>query len=172
MKPPRFLRPLTDEERRQWEADRRTADACRVRRAQIVLASAQRLSPTPMAPVVSCSVQTVRNILQALHTQGVEGLAKPSTRPKTAAPVLDAAKGASLQHLLPPSPRLSGKPTGVGTLGLAAAMGHEQGVTERVRSEASIRRALQRRHTPGKRATHWIPSPAPPSTRKKSGAIA
>ena len=41
MKPPLFIRPLTDDERRQLEADRRTADAFRVRRAQIVLASAQ-----------------------------------------------------------------------------------------------------------------------------------
>lgn len=62
MKPPHFIRPLTDGERRHLEADRRTADACRVRRAQIVLASAQRLSPEPIAQVVGCSVQTVRNV--------------------------------------------------------------------------------------------------------------
>ena len=29
MKPPLFIRPLTDDERRQLEADRRTADAFR-----------------------------------------------------------------------------------------------------------------------------------------------
>src|SRR5262247_479139 len=104
MKPPMFIRPLTDDERRQLEADRRTADAFRVRRAQIVLASAQRLSPKPIAQLVGCTVQTV---LHAFNTQGVEGLEKQSNRPKTAAPVLDAAKCERLQHLLHQSPRLS-----------------------------------------------------------------
>src|SRR4029450_12030911 len=41
MKPPIFSRPLTNDERLQLEAVRRTADAFRVRRAQIVLASAR-----------------------------------------------------------------------------------------------------------------------------------
>jgi hypothetical protein len=52
MKPPLFIRPLTDDERMQLEAARRTADACRVRRAQIVLARARRLSPKPIAQLV------------------------------------------------------------------------------------------------------------------------
>jgi transposase len=172
MKPPLFIRPLTDDERRQLEADRRTADACRVRRAQIVLASAQRLSPKPIAQVVGCAVQTVRNVIHAFNTQGVEGLAKQSTRPKTAAPVLDAAKCDRLQHILHQSPRLYGKPTGVWTLGLAAEVCYEQGVTERLMSDETIRRALQRLETNWKRAKHWITSPDPHYARKKSGAIA
>ena len=45
------------------EADRRLADACRVRRAPIVLASARRLSPQPMAPLLRYAVQTVCNVL-------------------------------------------------------------------------------------------------------------
>ncbi len=74
MKPPLFIRPLTDDERMQLEADRRTADAFRVRRAQIVLASARRLSPKPIAQLVGCSVQTVRNVIHAFNTQGRGGL--------------------------------------------------------------------------------------------------
>ena len=58
MKPPLFIRPITDDERMPLEADRRTADAFRVRRAQIVLASARGLSPKPIAQLVGCSVQT------------------------------------------------------------------------------------------------------------------
>src|SRR5499425_3555295 len=97
MKPPIFIRSLTDEERIQLEADRRTADAFRVRRAQIVLASARRRLPKPIAQLVGCSVQTVRNVLHALHEQGVEGLEKQSNRPKTAKPVLDATACDRLQ---------------------------------------------------------------------------
>jgi transposase len=171
MKPPLFIRPLTAEERRQLEADRRTTDAFRVRRAQIVLASAQRLSPKPIAQLVGCSVQTVRNVIRVFNTKGVEGLAKQSNRPKTVEPVLDAAKCARLQHILHQSPRLYGKPTGVWTLALAAAVCYEQGVTERLMSDETIRRALQRLRTNWKRAKHWITSPDPHYARKKSGVI-
>jgi transposase len=115
-----FIRPLTHDERLQLEAARRTADAFRVRRAQIVLASARRLSPKPIAQLVGCSVQTVRNVLHAFHTRGVEGLEKQSNRPKTVKPVLDATAYDRLQHLLHQSPRLYSKPTGVWPLGLAA----------------------------------------------------
>ena len=100
MKPPIFIRPLTDDERRQFEADRRTADAFRVRRAQIVLASAQRVAPKPMAQLVGCSVQTVRNVIHAFDMQGVEGLARQSNRPKTMTPLLDAPNCERLQRPL------------------------------------------------------------------------
>ena|SRR5215470_1009787 len=172
MKPPLFIRPLTDDERRQLEVDRRTADAFRVRRAQIVLASARRLSPKPIAQMLGCTVQTVRNVIHAFNTRGVEGLEKQSTRPKTVEPVLDAAKCERLQHLLHQSPRLYGKPTGVWTLALAAEVCSEQGVTERLMSDETIRRALQRLKTNWKRAKHWITSPDPHYARKKSGGIA
>jgi transposase len=171
MKPPIFIRPLTDDERLQLETERRTADAFRVRRAQIVLASARRLSPKPIAQLVGCSVQTVRNVIHAFNTQGVKGLAKQSNRPKTAKPVLDATACDRLQHLLHQSPRLYGKPTGVWTLGLAAEACYEQGITERLLSDESIRRALQRLDTNWKRAKHWITSPDPHYARKKSGVI-
>jgi transposase len=167
-----FIRPLTDDERLQLEAERRMADAFRVRRAQIVLASARRLSPQPIAQLVGCSVQTVRNVIHAFNTQGVEGLAKQSTRPKTVKPVLDATACDRLQHILHQSPRLYGKPTGVWTLALAADVCSEQGVTECRMSDETIRRALKRLETNWKRAKHWITSPDPHYARKKSGGIA
>jgi len=167
MKPPLFIRPLTDDEHRQLEADRRTADAFRVRRAHIVLTSAQRLSPKPIAQLVGCAVQTVRNVIHAFNTRGVEGLEKQSTRPKTVEPVLDAATCERLQHILHQSPRLYGKPTGVWTLALAAEVCYEQGVTARLMSDETIRRALQRLQSNGKRAKHWSTSPEPHYARKK-----
>ena len=166
-----FIRPLTDTERLQLEADRRTADAFRVRRAQIVLASARRLSPQPIAQLVGCAVQTVRNVLHTFHTRGMEGLEKQSNRPKTVAPVLDTASCDRLQHILHQSPRLYGKPTGVWTLALAADVCYEQGVTAHRLSDETIRRALQRLQTNWKRAKHWITSPDPHYAREKSGAI-
>ena len=88
--------------------------------AQIVLASARRMLPKPIAQLVGCSVQTVRNVLHAFNAPGVEGLERQSNRPKTVAPVLDAGTCERLQHILHQSPRLYGKPTGVWTLAFAA----------------------------------------------------
>jgi hypothetical protein len=86
--------------------------------------------------------------------------------------MLDAARCERLQHILHQSPRLYGKPTGIGTLALAAEVCSEQGVTERLVSDETIRRARTRLKTNWKRAKHWITSPDPYYARKKSGAIA
>jgi hypothetical protein len=102
----------------------------------------------------------------------VEGLAKQSNRPKTVVPVLDTARCERLQHILPQSPRLYAKPTGVWTLALAAEVCYAQGITECLGSDASIRRALKRLGTNWKRAKHWLPSPDPYYARNKRGATA
>ena len=93
---------------------------------------------------MGCSVQTVRNVIHAFNTKGMEDLRKQSNRPKTVEPTLDAANCERLQPILHQSPRLYGKPTGVWTLALAAEVCYEQGVTERLLSDETIRRALQR----------------------------
>ena len=79
--------------------------------------------------------------------------------------------GDRLQHLLHQSPRTYDKPTRIWTLTLAAAVCYEQGVTERLRSDETIRRALQRLQTDWKRAKHWITCPDPHYARRKSVAI-
>ena len=172
MKPPLYVRTITDEERRQLEAERRVSDAFRVRRAQIILASARGLSPKPLAQLVGCAVQTARNVIHTFNAHGLACVPKQSTRPKSATPILDAANCERLQHMLHQSPRTYNKPTGVWTLALAAQVCHEQGMTERRLSEESIRRALQSLRTNWKRAKHWITSPDPQYARKKSGVIA
>ena len=172
MKPPLYVRPLTDEERTQLEAERRGADAFRVRRAQLVLASARGLSAKPIAQLVGCAVQTVRNVIHAFSAQGLACVPKQSTRPKSAEATLGAGHCERLQHILHQSPRTYGKPTGVWTLALAAQVCQEQGVTERGLSDETIRRALKRLGANWKRAKHWITSPDPHYARKKSGVIA
>jgi transposase len=136
-----------------------------------VLASARGLSPQPLAPLVGCCVQTVRNGLHAFNTTGLACLAKQSTRPKRAVPTCTALKGEPLQPILPQSPRPSGKPTGLWPLALAAQVCQEPGVTARCLREESIRRAVHRLRTNWKRAKHWITRPEPHDARQKSGVI-
>jgi hypothetical protein len=125
-----------------------------------------------MAPLVGRAVQTVRQVIQAFHEPGGEGLARPSHRPQTVTPGLDPGQGERLQPLLPPAPRLSGKPTGVWTRAWAADVCDAQGVTERLGRAETMRRALKRLETQWKRAKHGSTSPEPPYGRKKSGALA
>ena len=171
MKAPIYGRPLTSEERTQLNIERRSANAFRVRRAQIVLASAGEHSPRPIAPLVGCSVQTVRNVIHAFTTTGQDCRIKQSNRPKKAQPTLDATNRERLQHILHQSPRTFGKPTGRWTLALAAQVCWEQGVSQRCLSAETIRRALKRLGTTWKRAKDWITSPDPHYARKKSGVI-
>jgi hypothetical protein len=60
----------------------------------------------------------------------------------------------------------------VWTLALAAQVCYAQGITERLVSDETIRRALKRLKSNWKRAKHWITSPDPHYARKKSGVIA
>ena len=57
-------------------------------------------------------------------------------------------------------------------MALAAEVCYAQGVTERLVSDETIRRALKRLETNWKRAKHWITSPDAHYARKKSGGIA
>jgi transposase len=167
MKAPLFVRALTDAERQQLEAQLRSSDAFSVRRAQILLQSARGQTAKPIAENLGCSTQTVRNVLRAFHTEGLNCLNKQSNRPKSTKPTLDEDKGEQLQHLLHQSPRIFDKPTSVWTLALAAQVCCEQGLTSQVLSDETLRRALKRLNTNWKRAKHWISSPDPQYARKK-----
>jgi transposase len=169
MEPPIFVRPLTDPEQQALQTALRSADAFALRRAQILLASARGLTPKPIASQVGCSVQTVRNTLQAFEQEGIACLKKQSNRPKSAQPQLDASKCQHLKHLLHQSPRTFGKDTSLWTLALAAEVACEQGLTEQTVSIETIRRALSRLKVGWKRAKHWISSPDPQYALKKSG---
>lgn len=172
MKPPLYIRPLTNTEHRALIVERRGSHAFHVRRAQILLASARGQSARPIAQQVGCSVQTVRNVIRAFNTGGLACLSKQSNRPKSVQPTLDEAKREHLRHLLHQSPRTFGKPTGLWTLALAAQVCHEQGLTGRLMSDETMRRAIKRLGANWKRAKHWITSPDPQYTRKKKRAIA
>lgn len=172
METPLSVRALTCEEQQHLQTYLRASDAFALRRAQIILASARGLSPKPICQQVGCSVQTVRNVIHAFNQHGVDCLSKQSNRPKSAHPVLDESKCERLKHLLHQSPRTFGKKTSVWTLALVAEVAQEQGLSEHTLSDETIRRALQRLQVGWKRAKHWISSPDPQYTLKKSGVTA
>jgi transposase len=172
MRPPIFVRELTDDERTQVEAGLRSSDAFVLRRCQIVLASARGERAPAIARHLGCDDQTVREAIQAFNVRGVAALRRGSHRPKIIRAAFDAAGAERLRALLHQSPRTFGKPTSIWTLELAAEVSFAEGITADLVSGETIRQAILRLGVRWKRAKQWITSPDPEYARKKVRAIA
>lgn len=170
MKPPLFIRELSDAERRALQAGLRSREAFTLRRAQILLASADGRHASAIAAHVGCAVGTVHNTLHAFGKEGTGCLAEKKRGPKDARPVLDAAKADPLKALLHQSPRRFGKARSTGTLDLLADVSFERGLTPRRLSHEAVRQAVKRLGHGWKRAKTWITSPDPAYARKKKPA--
>jgi transposase len=161
MDPPLFVRPLSAEEHQALRSGLRSPSAFTLRRSQILLASAEGLTPSAIRARLGCATQTARNAIAAFQAEGLACLEPKSHRPKSVRPALDAPAAERLRALLHRSPRDFGKPTSLWTLDLAAEVAGAEGLTPRVMSRESIRRSLQRLGVGWKRAKTWITSPDP-----------
>jgi transposase len=170
MKPPLFVRPLTDPQRAALRAGLRSKDAFTLRRCQILLASADGLRPAQIAERFGCASQSARNAIRAFAAEGTDCLKEKSHRPKSVQPEMDDAACGRLRALLHRSPRDFGKPTGLWTLALAAEVALAEGITARPVSDETIRQAIKRLGVGWKRAKTWITSPDPAYVRKKRRA--
>ncbi len=173
MRPPTFVRPLTEAEQERLEASLRSTDLYVVRRCQILLASARGEWVPRIAEMLGCNDQTVRNVLREFERAGLDAcLTRGSSRPHTIHAKVDAAAGEQLRALLHQSPRTFGQPTSVWTMELAAEVSFAEGIiTARVSGE-TIRQAILRLGVRWRRAKQWITSPDPEYARKKVGATA
>jgi transposase len=167
MKPPLFVRPLTDEERAILRAGLRSPDAFTLRRCQILLASADGLRPAQIAERLGCASQSARNAIRAFHAEGLDCLHAKSHRPVSVRPEIDEVGCERLRALLHRSPRDFGKPTSLWTLASAAEVAFAEGITTRLVSDETIRQSLIRLGVGWKRAKTWITSPDPAYLRKK-----
>ena len=170
MKPPRFVRPLTDAERQALEAGLRSSDAFVLRRCQILLASARGVRAPAIARSLGCDGHTVHDALTAFEARGLACLARGSSRPHTIHAAFPAARAEALRALLHQSPRTFEKPTSLWTLDLAAAVSFEEGLTPTRVTGETIRATLVRLGVTWQRAKAWITSPDPEYARKKDAA--
>ena len=162
-----FVRPLTPEERQALRRGLRSADAFTLRRAQVLLASADGKGPAEVGRIVGCTAQAVRNAIRAFEADGLACLAARSHARKDPGRVWDRTRDEDLKDLLHRRPREFGKPTSLWTLGLLAEVCHEKGWTPRMLSAEAIRQALKRLAVGWRRAKHWITSPDPQYAKKK-----
>jgi transposase len=171
MKAPHFIRPLTEDERRQVQAGLRSSDAFVLRRCQILLASDRGERAGTIAKQLGCHKQTVLTVLHGFNADGLAVLEEGSSRPHRLRTTFCEEALEGLQDLLHHSPRNFGKPTSLWSLELVAQVSFEQGLTSRLVSDESVRRALKRLGTNWKRAKDWITSPDPQYLLKKTLVI-
>ena len=173
MRPPLVVRALTDEERTTLRTGLRSSDGVRVRRCQMVLASARGVRAPQIAVLVGGDEKTVRPLLQRFHRLGLKAVPRGSSRPHQPPPRAFAGERAEqVRALLHRRPRDFGHPTSVWTLDLAAAVRFAQGLTDHLVSGEAIRQTLLRLGVGWKRAKHWITSPDPGYARKKGSVTA
>jgi transposase len=167
MKPPIFVRSLTDQERRQLQTGLRSREAFTLRRCQIVLLSSTGQKPSEIATTVGCAVQSVRNAIKAFNERGLASLRERAHRTKTSKLIFTADRREQLRALLHQSPRQFGQPVSTWSLNLAAEVCFAQGITPHLVSDETIRDALKRLKVNWRRAKDWISSPDPAYARKK-----
>jgi transposase len=172
MKPPIYVRPLTDAEREAVERGLRSPNAYTLRRSQILAASLRGEQVPRIARGLSCNEQTVRNAIHAFTAEGVAALAKRSSAAHTDQAAFTPAATERRRALLHRSPRDFGHKTSLWTLELAAEEAHRQGLTAARVTGETIRATLRRLGVRWLRAKTWITSPDPAYARKKGRATA
>ena len=171
MKPPIFVRSLSENEREALETGLRSKDAFVLRRCQILLASSRGQSPPEIARSLACGSQTVRNAIHAFNGRGLGALTPGSSRPRRVHAAFDEESAEALRQMLHRSPREFGYDTSLWTLEMAADAAFQQGLTQRRVSGETVRATLVRLLGVGwLRAKRWITSPDPLYERKKAGA--
>ena len=167
MKPPIFVRELSNKEREALEAGLRSSDAFVLRRCQILLASSKGERPPRIAENLGCAQQTVRNAIHEFNGRGLEALSPGSSRPREVHAAFGEDGVEALREMLHHSPREFGKKTSLWTLADAALVSFEEDLTERRVSGETIRATLARLGVRWERAKRWIESPDPEYARKK-----
>jgi transposase len=170
MKPPLFVRRLTDLERQALRDGLHSKDALTLRRCQILTASDEGLRSAQIADRLSYASQTVRNAIRAFQFAGIVCLTEGSHLPTSARPEIDEAGCQRLRALHHRSPHDFARPSSFWTLATAAEVVLAEGITSRLVSEETIRQALKRLGRGLKRAKTWITSPDSAYLRKKRRA--
>jgi transposase len=172
MKPPLFVRPLSNEEAHTLKQALRAKDGFTLRRAQILLGSSQGQQAAAIAESLGCATQTVYNTIHDFNNRGLAVLLRQSNRPKTMETAFDATTRERLFEIAHASPRLFGKARSLWSLETLAEVAFEQGLTKEQVSIETIRRAIHALGSSWQRAKDWITSPDPQYELKKSNSAA
>src|SRR5688500_17362583 len=170
MRPPIFVRSLSDTEKEQLETALRSKDAFVMRRAQIILASNRGERASRIAHSLGCGSQTVRDAIHDFNERGLAALVAGSSRPKRTRAAFDEQGAEAVKELLHCSPREFGRDSSLWTLEMAAQVAFEKGIVQRRRSGEKIRATITRVvGVRGQRAKHRYTTHQPLQERDKEG---
>ena len=96
MRPPIFVRTLSQEEREALEEGLRSSEAFVLRRWQILLASARGERAPQIAKNLGCGQQTVRDAIHDFNKRGLDALKAISSRPTEVHAAFDEQSARSL----------------------------------------------------------------------------
>jgi transposase len=169
---PIYVRTLTDEERSRLSQSLKSKDGFRVRRAQMILMSAEEgLKVDEIGRRLGCQGQTVREAIHAFEQSGVECLEAGSRARHDDQRAFNDLARERLPELLSHSPRAMGYESSLWSLELLAQASFEQGLTAGRVSGETVRATLAAMGIHWQRAKHWIKSPDPHYETKKSDGI-
>lgn len=168
---PLYARPLTDEDRNSLQAGLKAAHGITVRRAQIILLSAeQHLKAATIGQQLGLSDQWVRQVVHAFNARGVASL-EPGRRARhDDQRALNDVARAQLRDLIRQAPREHGYDTSLWTLTLLADVCCQKGWTAQRVHPDTLSQTLREMDIQWSRAKHWINSPDTHYRRKKSAA--
>ena len=164
------VHPLSEEEHRALVKGTKSPSGFTVRRSQMLLLSAEGLTPQQIAQRLHCGDQTVRNVIRAFEHEGLSCLAQKSSRPHHDNSTFTAEGLQRLHELVHCSPRDFGRPHSLWSLGQLAQVCFEQGLVARPISYETVRRALGKLGLDWGRARHHITSHDPHYERKKAAS--
>jgi transposase len=144
MRPPIFVRTLSEQEREALEEGLRSSKAFVLRRWQILLASARGERALQIANNLGCAQQTVRDAIHDFNERGLDALKASSSRPREVHAAFDEESARALRELLHRSAREFGKETSLWTLKDAAEVSFEKELTNERVSGETIRATLSR----------------------------
>jgi transposase len=153
MKPQRFIRALTKQERQDIENLFRKGRGNRVRkRAHAIRLSTQGYSVTQISEILGCNRQSIHNWYDAFESQGCQGLfdKNRSGRPPTATPDYRNR----LIEVIKANPKDMGYPFTVWTITrIRAHMAREMGI---LLSESRVRQIMKEQALVFKRPKHTL----------------
>lgn len=168
---PLYARQLTDEERARLRQSLKSSEGFRVRRAQMILMSAdEQIKVDEIGRRLGCQGQAVRMAIHAFHEKGLACLEVGSHARHDDQRAFDEPARERLRTLIQQSPRDQGYETSLWTLDLLARASFEQGLTATLVSGETVRATLNAMGITWQRAKHWITSPDANYTVKKSDA--
>ena len=159
-----FVRPLTEEERRQIQALLRSSDAATYRHARVVLLSSQGQKVSAVMRAVGVSDRWVREMIHRFNQHGVRSL--PRRKAPGAQPICDERTRTALVELLRRSPTEFGIESRLWTGAELATIAQQQGIAPAM-SARTARREIRRAGYRWQQAKRWS-AKEPEYERKKT----